>query len=149
MPPRLSIPAWLTRLLIALRLQRRPLGPHGEYLAAAFLRRHRYRILERNTRTPIGEADLVCEAPDGRTLVIVEVKTRFVARAADGTPHQPPPEASITARKQDKLARVAIDLARRRGWERRPMRIDVIAIEVGESGKPTIRHHIGAVRMSV
>lgn len=135
-----------------------PLGRRGERLAARFLRRARYRILARNARTPVGEADLICEDPDGRTIVFVEVKTRALravrsfepdapargpAAAHDPTPR---PEAGVTARKRRKLLAVARDLARRRGWDRRPLRIDVIAVELPPEGRPIIRHHRGAVR---
>jgi putative endonuclease len=43
-------------------------------VAAAFLRRHGYRVLTRNYKTTRGEIDLVCR--HGEVLVFVEVKTR-------------------------------------------------------------------------
>ena len=53
---------------------RRQLGDHGEDLAAAALKQQGYKILERNYVTPLGEIDLI--ARQGKTLVVVEVKTR-------------------------------------------------------------------------
>ena len=49
-------------------------GAEGEERAARALKKARYRIVERNFRTPAGEIDIV--AHDGKCLVFVEVKTR-------------------------------------------------------------------------
>jgi len=49
-----------------------------------FLCARRWKILERNVRTPVGELDIV--ARDGRTLVFIEVKTRRTA--AFGAPQE-------------------------------------------------------------
>ena len=119
------------------------LGRRGESLAARYLRRRGYRVLERNVRLPYGEVDLVCLAPDRRTIVFVEVKTR---RMGDGD--RPPPEASVTAGKRRRLVRLADGLARGRDWTERPLRIDVVAVEVGRRGwftRARVRHHEAAV----
>ncbi len=50
------------------------IGSYGERVAAAFLRRHGYRVLYWNFLTPRGEIDLVCRC--GEVLVFVEVRTR-------------------------------------------------------------------------
>ena len=47
------------------------LGRRGERAAARLLRSQGYRVLARNARVPMGEADLVCLAPDGKTVVVV------------------------------------------------------------------------------
>lgn len=119
-----------------------PLGARGERAAAWFLRRRGYRVLARNARLSVGEADIVCLAPDGRTIVVVEVKTRR------RHPQRPvAPEVNITAHKRRKLRQVAAMLARRNGWHQRPLRIDVIAVEYpAGGGTPQIRHHKGAVQ---
>lgn len=117
------------------------LGRRGERLAARWLRRRGYRILGRNVRTGIGEADIVCLAPDRETLVIVEVKTREANRGG-----QPEPEASVGAAKRRKLRQVAGLIAKKPGLENRPVRIDVIGIDVPRRGSPEIRHHESAVR---
>jgi putative endonuclease len=123
--------------------RRDPLGPAGEKLAARLLKREGYLILGRNVRVPMGEADIVAVTPDRLTVVIVEVKTR---RTGDGDlpPEQRAPEASVTAEKRGKLALIARHLARANRWKL-PPRIDVIAVEWPEQGKPTLRHHVGAV----
>jgi putative endonuclease len=112
------------------------LGRRGERLAARWLKRRGFRILFRNLRSGREEADLVAVDPDGRTLVIVEVKTR----RSDA----PGPEASLDDRKGDRLARLAARLARRREYRDHPVRLDAVAIVWPDKGRPTVRHHPGA-----
>jgi putative endonuclease len=50
------------------------IGNYGERVAAAFVRRHGYKVLTRNYKTRRGEIDLVCR--HGDVLVFIEVKTR-------------------------------------------------------------------------
>ncbi len=121
----------------------RALGPSGERLAARFLRRSGYKLLARNQRTGVGEADLVCLGPDRRTLVIVEVKTRLAG--ADGRAARP--EDAITAHKRRKLVQVAMSIARARGWRDKPLAIDVVAIDWRESGDHAVRHYPRAVTL--
>lgn len=120
-----------------------PLGARGEAAAAAFLKRHKYRIIGRNVRLPIGEIDLLAEAPDRRTVVVVEVKARTV-RAGD------PPrlaERAITRAKGRKLASLARAVSRRKGIEGRPVRIDVVAVDFAPcaAGAAAVRHYPGAI----
>lgn len=100
-----------------------------------------------NLRVPMGEADLLCIAPDGETVVLVEVKSRRVAPtpAVPGGFVPPPPEASVTAHKRDKLVGILRHLARANGWTVRPLRIDVVALEFPTAGEPEIRHHPAAL----
>jgi putative endonuclease len=49
-------------------------GKEGEKIAAAYLKKNGYRIIEINFRCPIGEIDIV--AKEKNDLVFVEVKTR-------------------------------------------------------------------------
>lgn len=118
------------------------LGAAGERHACRLLRRCGYRVLAKNMWSAMGELDLVAEAPDRRTIVFVEVKTRA---ATPGGSSGPPPEANITAKKQRKLLALAHHTARRHGWLDRPWRIDVIAIEWPPDGAPIIRHHQNAI----
>lgn len=50
------------------------LGAYGEQLAANYLRKHNYSILERNYRHQRAEIDIIAQKDD--QLIIVEVKTR-------------------------------------------------------------------------
>ena len=76
-------------------------------------------MLARNWRSPVGELDVV--ALDGATLVFVEVKARrTVGEALE----------AVDLRKQRKLVAVAMDYQRRNGFVGRPIRFDVVAVEV-------------------
>ncbi len=118
-------------------------GSRGERLAEKHLKKLGYRVLRRNAMLPGGEVDLLCEAPDRRTIVLVEVKTRRVSAGEAG--HAPPPEAAITHAKADKLIRLGERLKRANAWDDRPLRIDVVAVELAANAKPVIRHHENAV----
>lgn len=115
----------------------------GERAAERRLRREGYTLLGRNVRVPIGEVDLVFEAPGGRTIVLVEVKARVV-KPGDAARL---PERSITAFKARKLVLLARALARVHHWQDRPVRIDVVAVEFeeGERKPIAIRHIQNAI----
>ena len=57
------------------------IGRYGENAAARFLRRHGYKILERNYRAGRNEIDIIAKNKD--FLVFVEVKTRSEGRFPD------------------------------------------------------------------
>jgi putative endonuclease len=95
------------RLAIALPWKRIPaarLGRIGERHAAWYYRLRGYRILARNFRTRSGEADLVVRR--GRTIAIVEVKTRQTLTAGEG-------HDAVTRAKRERLARIGDLLAAR------------------------------------
>lgn len=120
------------------------LGRRGERIAARHLRRKGYRVLARNARVSVGEADIVCRGPDRETIVIVEVKTR--RRGQSESSDAIPPESSITRAKRRKLLSVTRTLVRANGWEHRPVRIDVVAVEFEPTGRrATVRHYESAV----
>jgi len=106
------------------------------------LRRNGFRVLGRNLDTHFGEADLLCEAPGGG-IVVVEVKAR---RFRPGTP---PPEASVTLTKRQRLTRILEHLVKQNGWQAKPRRIDVVSVEFHSRRwlgmKPSIRHFQNAV----
>ena len=108
------------------------LGTYGERIAAAYLTDAGLRLLDRNWRCREGEIDLV--ALDGRTLVIVEVKTRR------GTGFGDPLEA-VT---DDKLTRLCVLAGAWRRAHRQVRaagtRIDLVGIVVPVRGEPRIDH---------
>ncbi len=117
----------------------RRLGERGEGLAARMLVRKGYLVLGRNVRVPMGEADLVCEHPEGEGIVVVEVKTRTrgVSEASDTYA----PEAAVDPAKRSKLRTIAGHLARANGWTDRPVWLDVVAVEWPADGsRPAIQH---------
>lgn len=122
-------------------------GLRGEDAAAALLRSRGFRVLGRSLRLHAGEIDILAEDPDGKTVVVVEVKTRVRREGQAARSASTPPEASITARKRRKLVSLARALVRANGWESRPLRIDVVAVEWREGeDRPALRHLPGAVR---
>ena len=56
-------------------MDKKQLGIYGELIAARYLRRHGYTILEPNFHSRFGEIDLIARSPEG-ILCFVEVKTR-------------------------------------------------------------------------
>lgn len=140
------MPRWLTRFLRIFKPpawseNRDPLGPAGERAAEKFLKARGYRILARNARVPMGEADLLCEAPDGGAIILVEVKSRRL----DADRLDPPAEAAVTKDKRRKLVKILKHLARANRWHTRPLRIDIIGVDFRNNEPVEIRHHPGAV----
>lgn len=73
-------------------------GCKGELLAEQYLKKQKYKILEKNYRNKIGEIDII--AKDKDTLVFVEVKAR--ESAIFGRPCE-----AVTPYKQNKIRGVA------------------------------------------
>ncbi|MHB9133796.1 MAG: YraN family protein [Armatimonadota bacterium] len=119
---------WKRRLLT-----RQELGALGERHAARALRAAGLRILEANYRTRQGELDLI--ARDGDTLVIVEVRTRTVEDAVS-------PLASVDARKQTQLVRMARYYRRARHLDDCPCRFDIVEVIATPTGQVTAVRHI-------
>ncbi len=101
------------------------IGHQGEKHACKFLRKQGYRILERNCKTRWGELDIV--ARQGDVVSFVEVKSRTDADFL-------PPEASVTAAKRRKLARLAKAYLAREGLSSYPCRFDVVSVTFTEDG---------------
>jgi putative endonuclease len=94
-------------------------GGAAERVAADYLGRHGYRIIETNYRISVGEIDIVAE--EGQTLCFVEVRSR----RSDRYGH---PIETINRAKQRRLARAAAHYLRRRRQEHRQVRFDVVGI---------------------
>jgi putative endonuclease len=100
-------------------LNRRQKGNLGEELAVEFLKQHGLQVQARNVRCPLGEIDLV--ARDGKTLVFVEVKSRF----AEG---YGAPQELVSRSKQRRLTLLARWYLKKHRLENQPARFDVVAI---------------------
>ncbi len=98
---------------------RRSLGDRGEDLAAAFLKKQGYKILERNYRTPLGEIDLI--ARHRGALVIIEVKTRTSERFGPG-------QDAVHHGKQARLRKLADYYLKQKRLGEVPVRFDVVGI---------------------
>ncbi len=116
----------------------RDLGLLGERLAASYLERLGYRILERNYRSGHREVDLIVRR--GNLVAFVEVK----ARAGEGFGH---PLEAITALKRREVERVARTWRRRHGGRGLHYRFDAIGIVVRRADEPLIQHIPNAWRL--
>lgn len=100
------------------------LGKKGESLAADFLNKNGYRIVENNFRNRYGEIDII--AIDGKTLVFVEVKTKTGSKFG-------PPAMAVDGRKQRQLSRAALAYLTQKKLNNNPARFDVVAISMIEN----------------
>ncbi|MHB9155453.1 MAG: YraN family protein [Endomicrobiales bacterium] len=95
------------------------LGNEGEQQGLAFLKKKGYLLLARNFRTRYGEIDLVTR--DGDDLVFVEIKLR--GSASFGMPFE-----AVTAAKQGRIVRAALQYVKEHRLRRENMRFDVVSI---------------------
>ncbi|HOW34891.1 MAG TPA: YraN family protein [Candidatus Omnitrophota bacterium] len=102
------------------------LGKRGEALAVTFLKKHGYRILEKNFKTPLGEIDII--ALDGDTVCFIEVKTR--TDETYGTPFE-----AVSKFKQRKLSQSALLYLKRKNLLDQKARFDIVAVAQGEDGE--------------
>lgn len=93
----------------------------GERIAARFLEKRGYKILERNFRSRYGEIDLVCS--DGGVVCFVEVKSR-------STFDHGLPQEFVDARKIKKLSATASHYIKDKLPDAVPMRFDVVAVNL-------------------
>jgi putative endonuclease len=96
-------------------------GRAGEDLAASYLKKQGYRILERNYRCPYGEMDII--ASEGGSVVFVEVKSRR-------SDHYGDPQNAVGVRKQKKLSLISLLYLNERNIPASNARFDVIAISM-------------------
>ena len=106
------------------------LGKKGEDIAAAYLEKKGYRILEKNWRQWRNEIDLI--AVDGKYLVIVEVKTRQSNFFGE-------PETAVTRDKQKTLIRAANAYIRYKNTDLE-VRFDIISIILSKESEQI--HHM-------
>jgi putative endonuclease len=115
-------------------------GKKGEDLAAAYLEKKGYGIVERNFRTRNGEIDIVALDPStgsgkNQTLVFIEVKTR------EGNSFGTPLEA-ITFFKLKFLIRTATVYSTTHPRLPKGLRIDAIAVSLGPDGEMIDIEHV-------
>jgi putative endonuclease len=106
------------------------IGRWGEEIAAVYLEKKGYDLINRNVRTPYGEIDLIARQR-GR-VIFVEVKTRTSAGFGY-------PEEAVTPQKQQHMLDCAEHYAQEQNIDH--WQIDVISVE-GKPGKgePRITH---------
>ncbi|MGB5217816.1 MAG: YraN family protein [Smithella sp.] len=99
-------------------------GKKGEMIAADYLKKNGYDILEINFRCPLGEIDII--ARDKEDLVFLEVKTR----RSDDLGY---PEEAVDRKKQKKISRLADYYLQTKKLINTPARFDVVAVTMSES----------------
>jgi putative endonuclease len=111
-----------------LPVTRKETGQQGELLAQNYLKKRGYRIIETNYRSPYGEIDII--AKHKNYLVFIEVRTK---KSLDfGSP-----EESITEAKAERLRATAYHYQETHHDLPAQWRIDFLAIEMDEKGKPS------------
>ena len=127
--------------ILGINTEKRKIGDKGEDIAAKFLRKSGYKILERNYVALGYEIDIIASKDD--VTAFVEVKTRTVK---DGKQLEYRPAAAVTKDKQRKILRAAACYKGYSG-DARKMRFDIIEVYIkkDEDGKESIepKHLIG------
>lgn len=119
-------------------LKPREVGIEGEEIAASYLERRGYEILERNWRHGRREADIVVR--DNETVVLVEVKTRSCLGEDF---REVMPELAVNAKKQEGYRSLALGYISEHP-EVHSIRFDVIAINLVARRTASLRHLVGA-----
>ena len=117
------------------------IGNLGEEVAATFLERKRYHILERNFRCKGGEVDIVARDPKDKSLVFVEVKAR--RDLSYGVP-----QLAVTPFKQRQISKAALTWLARNRQQDVNARFDVIAILLDGSGQHKVEHIVNAFELA-
>ncbi len=99
--------------------ERLELGRRGEDIAARFLKKMGYKIIERNFRCRIGEIDII--AFEKGVLIFIEIKTRTSDSFA-------PPQLSVNRLKQQKIINSALSYLVQKRITGIDCRFDIIAI---------------------
>ncbi|UCH21642.1 MAG: YraN family protein [Deltaproteobacteria bacterium] len=94
-------------------------GKKSESIAAKFLKKQGYKILEQNYRNKLGEIDII--AKEKGTLVFIEVKARRSRQFGN-------PKWAITPKKKRKISMVALYYLKTTRQSRVKARFDVVAI---------------------
>lgn len=95
-------------------------GASGEEIAAKYLIKKGFKILEKNYNTRLGEIDII--ALDKKTVVFIEVKTATQKGFGDPINWVPP-------RKQVRIIRTSQVYMKNHGTTETLMRFDVVAID--------------------
>ena len=117
-------------------LSNKDFGALGEKLAADYLKRNKYKILEKNYKTKLGEIDIIARV--GGEIAFIEVKTRSASPYLSG-------KYSVDRRKQYHIIRTASQYISHKRSTLQP-RFDIIEVEIDRaSGKLTaLRHYKNA-----
>jgi putative endonuclease len=109
--------------------KRRSFSQQGEDLAAKYLRRHGYQILDRNVHLGRFEIDII--ARDGDTIAFVEVKTRKSDAYAA-------PEENVTPEKRRHIRHAAHLYIAQPDAPDTYYRYDVVSVVMPEKGRAVV-----------
>lgn len=112
-------------------MNNKELGKWGEQVAAKFLQKADFVIIERNYRCGLGEIDLITSAGD--QLIFVEVKTRSSSRY--GLPGE-----AVNAKKRSKYFQIATYYVNYKRLYSLSLRFDVIEIMRKADGSYSVNH---------
>jgi len=112
---------------------RQQLGQRGEELAAEYLKRNGYKVIDRNVRRLEGEIDLI--ATRKRTLVFVGVKLRSPGPFGGAI-------QALTAAKQRPLRELAVAYSAEHPELPSDPRIDLVAIDLAADGEVGEVQHV-------
>jgi putative endonuclease len=111
-------------------------GDRAECFVAEQLLAAGWQLLARKLRTPYAEVDLLAIHPEGKHLVVVEVKARHALSWGEA-------RETLRPRQHARLARALEYLAMRFAWADE-LRLDLCFVEV-LAGKPVAWQHIEAL----
>lgn len=114
---------------------KKDIGKEGEDIAVKYLTEKGFEIIERNYHYSHGEIDII--ANDKQQLVFVEVKTRFNLDYGE-------PEYAINLKKIKQIKKMAELYLFDKEIEEVDCRFDVVAIILGDSSNPMIKHYENA-----
>jgi putative endonuclease len=116
----------------------KPLGEQGEDLAAKYLKKAGYKILDCNVQLGRYEIDLIVS--QGDTTIFVEVKTR---RTDDPVS----PEENVDQKKQHHIIQAAKLYMSKEDDPERYYRFDIVAVVLPEKGPAEIQHFTDAFQI--
>jgi putative endonuclease len=102
---------------------KRDIGAVGEDLAVKYLKKAKYKIVERNWLCKYGEVDII--AKDRGTIAFIEVKARKKGTSVD-------PLYSVNSRKQMQICKAAQDYITRKKIRNKMFRFDVLTVIFNE-----------------
>ena len=117
------------------QLTNQQFGALGEKLAVKYLKECRYKILEKNYKTKLGEIDIIARDTEKKEIVFIEVKTRSSSPYLSG-------QFAVDRRKQFHIMRTASWYLEVKKCALQP-RFDIIEVEVNRAdGTLTNVNHI-------
>lgn len=112
---------------------RQKLGVSGEKMAAEYLKRKGYLIIDKNFRTREGEIDLIAER--NKELIFIEVKTRTSFTYGS-------PEEAVDAKKQQKILAVIDQYWKKKNLNPTEWHLEIITLFYNRRKKQFFLRHL-------